>query len=296
MGTPVTPEEVLQALENLEAFLWVPQAHQLTVQQRQLKVAMLLKDYPETSGQHLAWCVATWMEEAGSSEFRRFPGWSELLGRLYRQINGSGSRSAGYRELPDGLQPAAWQVEQLRYGHHGDPIAAPKLTGTVESLAQPAVETEEEARAFFDERPDHPAKTLYGPLLNRPPKTYGLRPADWLAHLDALNTPPSEPSDPLMVRCQVRLEKHLLAGRTSVAEWNRHITSNQAVLPRAQFLLENPLFQDAELRDIGRVRQKADEKAARDKARQEAKDAAARAKAEAKARMRKQAEQEPPIP
>jgi len=293
MGTPVRPEEVLQALENLEAFLRVPQAHQLTAQQRQIKVAMLLKDYPETSGQHLAWCVAKWMEDVGSSEFRRLPSWGELLGRLYRQINGSGSRSAGYRDLPDGLRPAVWQVEQLRYGHHDAPTAAPQLPGTVEALGQIMPDTEQSTRAFFEAYPDHPARTMYGNILNRPAKAVGLQPEDWAAHLDSLTTPRSEITEPLMIQCQARLEKQLLAGNTSVAEWNRHITSSQVVMPRAQFLLDNPLFQDSGFRDIGRVRQKAEKEAAKNRARQEAKAAAADAKARARARERQQ-QQEPP--
>jgi hypothetical protein len=287
MASRVTPEQVLREIENLEAFLRVPQAHQLTAQQRQIKLAMLLKDYPETSGTHLSWCVAKWMEEAGSTEFRRFPSWDELLGRLYRQINGSGSRSAGYRDLPDGLRPATWQVETLRFGHGDAPSGAPQLEGSSDPTAKPLPDLEEADRAFFETNPHHPARGLYGPILSRPRKKTGLQPETWREYVEGLDVQAlAEPTDAMVVQCQVRLEKQLLAGRTSIAEWNRSIPSASAVLPRVQFLKDHPMFLDPNLCDHGQVLQKAARERAREQARQEAKAAAAHAHARAKALQR----------
>lgn len=259
----VTPEVVLAQLEAIEAFLRVPSAAQLTADQRKMKLVLLQSEFPETSTAHLCWCVAQWMERCGSEEFRRFPSWEEVLAPLYIELNGRPSRAAGYKKtLCPFLQPAAWQLEALQFGLQEEAAQGASQLAPAPEGGSPLPAPECEAAAFFARQPDHPAALLYR---NKPPKRTGLAAEDWDAYVRNVDAgaPPSAAPDPVLIKCQERLEKFLAKGLTSVAAYNADVPTAAVVYPRQQFLRDNPLFRDPFFRDTGRVAQKREKKNAK---------------------------------
>lgn len=259
----VTPEVALAQLEAIEAFLRLPLAAQLTKEQRKMKLMLLQSSFPETSTAHLCWCVARWMEKVGSDGFARFPSWEEVLAPLYIELNGHPSRQAGYKPtLPSFLRPATWQLQALKFGLQEESERNnPQLPAAADE-GSPLPAPQEEAAAFFAGNPDHPAALLY---VSRPPKRVGLDAENWGAYIKSVDTDaiPSATPDPILIKCQERLEKFLAEGLTSVAAYNKDVPTAAVVYPRRQFLRDNPLFRNAFFRDTGKVAQKREKKNAK---------------------------------
>lgn len=265
----LSAENALRQIEIIEEYLRIPLASRMDGDQRQMKVVLILNSYPETSNAHLAWAVAQWMERP-SGEFAKFPSWAEILSPLYKRTSsGMPVRGWGYSDsLPPFLKPAMWQLQEIARasdapgappgaedpGAYGPPPARPLLPA---APGAPIWADGNDPASFFQSNPGHPAAHLYYGVVQQEARPRGLSLGRWEAYLadvdqgrGALVVPDGSGFKLLAtaIRCQEWLERGLLSGATSVRDWNACIPSDAVVLPRPEFLRQNPRFRDMTFR------------------------------------------------